>query len=1205
MRAELSCSLSPSSPSHSTRSTSAAGHGHVGATTAVAHNRRHRLALLVSQHHLDCLSHANTSASLPFPSPSPPPLFARHGAAPFLCSALSRARTRSSRVLLPSASIAMSISPSPLDELNPLAALNKLPNPSLLPTSPPSSPAPVEVSDDALLSGPTPTSSSPSHPLAVNGFASAHSHLHPPNLRLHGLSHIEPFLTPPDDAAPPTSNAPTSGSSQPSSPAQISPVSYLSSSAYLPNVSGPSSESTSTGSPVPGPHLTASPSIGTLAAATFAGIRADPSTMTSTGAIPPTPTTSTGYTGTQLATPHQGGHPPPMQMQQNGHPPQFFAPSRPGAPPPLPQGPPPPQQLQLINAAGLGPQPPQYLQQQQQQQQQQQRLSGGASTPASAKSGGFFSKLFKQDTPPRGPIERPPPLPIYMQRLRLTHDWHYKNIHQLADRKKKFEQKHAEEVNQWLAWALYPLASLAHAFYVKNLQHLNALLSLEGKFMDNTIEHITVVNAVCEGKLSEAVIMKDMMSAVGDGSVKAQEEVDAMFWPSDADDTKALCKRLYEETKRLEAQYVEMQAKMKKRDSLEVRRKRVQDWLRKGLSMQDTIKADPFHHHPLDVKTQLQFNQLMLDQRGEEGKLMRRFLDMQTTHRARMQAPAILHFTDYLIASVIKSYTLDERTEPIIRLYAYRLIFPRIPEAVAALITPEERAQCRQLANKIAWLRTLTPQQLGIEEENVPPDFAHDPAYQPLAAPPGSQPDLASPRAAPDERKEPTSATAPAPAPTDGGNSSAPPPPGTPGTPAGAAPASAAPTPFAPSPTSHPELFSPPAQRVEDEAAAPRKMVPDSFPYADAINMLALLSYDVVPFDMFFRVVSAVRLVHQYHKTYTRANREAKARAQARALTYDDPFTSFMTKLVDESNRKADDMDRKDEEERKQRETKEAEVKRQQEAHHRHSNSTGAAAPAPPSPNTTSLPPPAADPALPPLDPPAVSPASNGASDHLPPPASSASANPTPSTVSLGQQASPQKAFDHPLAAHHLAPPPTASSELPFTSPAPVPSLPSPAPPIPERPQEETPLNADQLTPLCVWIVIHANVPSLPARLGQVQRFVREDWRQFGEAGYSYCQVETAAYYLEQLTEATLGQVRAGDDSMHPPGVGEAVHDRVSSPALQVESPSGNMLSPGVGPTHSVSMDGLRRRGTQDDVFADLLTRQTNAELPALEPTAK
>ena len=1178
----------------------------------------------------------------------------------------------------------MSTTSSPLDDLNPLAAINKQPPPPLpshppttsppfvhSPPTSPTSPSPSEVSDDALLSGPTPTSSS--HPLqssssgSTNGFSHGHAHLHPPNLRLQGLSHLETFSTNGDGTAGSADGA-VGAASQPSSPAAPSPTStsYLTA-PYFPSssASGPASDPLAGGSPVPVSGMTASPSIGTLAAATFAGIRADLSTMTAAGNAPLTPTTATGYAGSMITTPHAQHQQQQQQQQQqhshvgahtqqNGHAaPQFFAPSRPGP------GPPPAQQLQLINTAGPGmmqpmqqqhqqhtPQMqqmqsmhPHYQHQQQQQQQQhqhahpqqqqqqaqQQRHSGGAATPGSAAKSGFFSKLFKgkDEGPVRGVVERPPPLPIYMQRLRLTHDWHYKNIHQLADRKKKYEQKHAEEVNQWMAWALWPLASLAHAFYLKNLQHLNALLSLEGKFMDNCIEHITVVNAVCEGKLSEAVIYKDMMSAVGDGSVKAQEEVDAMFWPADADDTKALCKRLYEETKRLEAQYVELQAKLKKRESLEVRRKKVQDWLMRGLVHKDTIKADAFHHHPLDAKVQAQFTNLMLDQRGEEGKLMKRFLDMQVTHRSRMQAPAILHFTDYMIGSMLKSYALDERTEPILRIYTYRLIFPRIPEAMSALITAEERDKVRQLAAKIAWLRTLTPKQLGIEEENIPPDFVHDSHYTPLAAPPGSLPDLASPRTSPtgEEKKEgPLSSLEPSTAPPPAASASSP----TPGTSAtatagastpgatapGAAPTpAAAAAPFTPSAASHPELFSPHPPRVEDDLT-PRKMVPDSFPYADAINQLALLSYDVVPFDMFFRVVQAVRLVHQYHKQYTRANREARARAQTRALTYDDPFTSFMTKLVDESNRKAEELDRRDEEEKERRtkEAKEAELKKQQDAaaaaHHRHTSSVGGAAP--PSPLASLIT--TTDPPLPPLDPLTASATNPAGATDDPSAVSPATAGGAPSSNLLS---TPQKTMDHPLAPHHLNTPPTPSEPLHFTSPAPVPSLPAPAPVIPERPQEETPLNADQLTPLCVWIVIHANVPSLPARLGQIQRFVPQDWRQFGEAGYSFCQVETAAYYVEHLTEDTLGHVRAGEDGLiggagglPPPSLTDAVigiPDRVSSPAVAKESPSGNMLSPGRGPTHSASMDGLRRKGTQDDVFSDLLERDNNVPPPTLD----
>ena len=58
------------------------------------------------------------------------------------------------------------------------------------------------------------------------------------------------------------------------------------------------------------------------------------------------------------------------------------------------------------------------------------------------------------------------------------------------------EKKRNEEITQWQSYALHPLAALAAAYYAKNLQHLTTLLELEGRYMDNVIEHVTVVNAV-------------------------------------------------------------------------------------------------------------------------------------------------------------------------------------------------------------------------------------------------------------------------------------------------------------------------------------------------------------------------------------------------------------------------------------------------------------------------------------------------------------------------------------------------------------------------------------------------------------------------------------------------------------------------------------------------------------------------------------
>ena len=1475
----------------------------------------------------------------------------------------------------------MSAPRSPFDELDPLAALSKpsLPPSSLSSDSLSSSVGPVssrgdapppivisspaksvdvnDVSDEALISTPT-SSSGLSHPLQSlpasasgsssspsslsNGFASGHGHLHPPNLRLQGLSHVEPFYS--LDG----STAPTSSSSQPSSPmlpssqtSSPTAASFLASTYYAAASLTPPAPSEqqqqATGSPFPSSsstssHLSASPSIGTLAAATFAGIRSDASALSPHPQPPSTPTTSTGYQGSMMApTPTQGG-----STVANGHS-NFFHPNRSSGglpqqqqphslPPPMPQALPSPQQqlaAAQLSATGHPPpqQQPQQMQQMQQQQQQQQRAAaGGAAQGGRASGGGFFSRLLRRDdaAAPRPAAERPPPLPIYMQRLRRTHDWHWNNIHALAQQRKKYEEKHNLEVAQWESYALYPLASIAHQYYVKVIQHLNTLLQLEGKFMDNCcaagtlvslkdgsalpiervrpgmqvlgryagndgeedgliampvtavidsgrrqcvellfsdgrtltctpehriltagghwveaaelivgesevavgvdhppmerddaggrdwtshskqlaqheqsqaaslatkraqrqhrgvrlrhsskqrqhqaadcvtspsstahrrswhpvmsgdstdddvspvsppsdalltvnavltdscavltkrsralsdpdvqavkscwkeglqrrddcywheggaetaahsahsgmrgvgvlplshlrlvgrrgvgvrrvydlsvqssqgegsrsfladgvlvhncIEHITVVNAVCEGKLSESVIMREMLSAAGDGKVKAQEEVDAMFWPAEAEETKAVCKRLYDESKRLEAAYLELQSKMKRRDSEEVRRKRLQDWLMRGLQTRDSLQVDGFHHHPVDPRVQQLFNQCMADQRGDEGKCMRRFLDMQLTHRERMKPAAILHFISVMLGQILRTYTLDERTIPILRVYTERFIFPRIPDALAALITPEERENSRQLSHKLPWLRSLAPAQLGMDEENIPPDYAHDTAYVPLIVPPGaasspnSQSQPAQP-AAEEKKEEAASSTAPpaassaAPAASDAAASN-----GQPA--AGSAPSAAS----GANPGAGAELTSPHPPRSEDDAAQARKMVADSFPYADAINTLAQLNWDVVPFDMFFRVVSAVRLVHAAHKQYKRANREARARAQSRALTYDDPFTNFMTRLVDESGKSAEELERKDAEEREKRlkEQREAELKKLAEAAaaHKQQHSPQTASPSPLAAATASSAAsfsPSRPDGVAAAETTAALPASSAADgEHLSVPAADGSAG--PAAAGAAAPSTPVK-FDHPLAPHHLAPPAPAEP-LHVSSPSPVPSIPAPSPSIPEREVEETPLNADQLTPLCEWIVIHANVPSLPAKLGQVIRFVPGDWIRFGEAGYSFCQVESAVLYLEQLTPDTLGNPQRlpdedkddGQQAQRPAGPaagdGADAASRSAAAAGTAAPASASALSAeqaanGPGPKYSRSMDdGLNRRGGGEDPFAGLL----------------
>ena len=1049
-----------------------------------------------------------------------------------------------------------------------------------------------ELSDDALLSGPSSAASDSLRSAAAathNGFAQGHAHLQHPNLSLSGLSHIETFLP---------AASPSSATDPLTHPTPVSPTS----SSLLGFSAGSGSsdgQSSAPSSPAGAAHaagattISPSPSIGSLSAATFAGpgtAAALTSPMSLPSPTPQTPITPTGYAATNLVpsgpNTQPNGHPnffpqrahthasagpnssnsmqlqpiqPAYPPQPNVHPyvPPPYSTANQHAQPPLPQQPPQPHQ-----------QPP-HLQQYQQQQQQQQRAAPSA---VGAKSG-FFSRLMNsREQPAPKPIERP--LPVYMQRLRRTHDYHFNNLNKLREVRAAHEKKRNEEIAQWQAWALHPLAAIAAAYYAKNLQHLTTLLELEGRYMDNVIEHVTVVNAVVEGKLSEAVIAREMLSAVGDGSVKAQEEVDAMFWPPSAEEVKANCKRLYEEAERLRVQYMDMQTRMKKRETVEVRRRKLQEWLIRGLVHKDTVAADEFHHHPFDPRVQLPFNNLMMDQRGDEGKLMRRFLDMQTTHKDRMTPPAIQHFIGVMIGQVLKSYSLDEKTVGILRVYIDRLVFPRIPEAMSALITAEEREESRQLAAKLPWLRTLTPKQLNMDEELVPPGYMHDGNYQPLYTPAGAVEAAAAP-----------------------------------------APTAAADATAAPWTAPHPQTQAPPQMQAQDghtdDGMQPKRMVPDTFPYADAINTLTLLNDDTVPADIFFHVVQSVRLVFQTAKVYTRQNREARARATSRALTYSDPFAKFMTKLVEDSGKEAEELERKDAEEKErkaQEAAKEAEARRAAAALAVASVVPGSA------PKAAVASDPLAE--LNPLNPLAP-----------PPPAAAATTNAAGASLAPATApTSPQK-VDHPLAPHHLSPSTAfaaaAVDAAPHTSPAPIPSLPVPPAPIPERPAEDVVINADMLLPLMPWLVVHAQVPQLQSKMGQAKRFIAKELFEIGEAAYCYQQVEGAVYWLQQLNEDNLGQ--GGQQPPHQqeeekerpqsqrsgvvlssPGLQSPEADRVSSPAMNLHSPSNNMLSPNTGApnlTSSVSLDdGLRRRETKEDVFEDLLQRPTNAEAPPLPP---
>ena len=300
-----------------------------------------------------------------------------------------------------------------------------------------------ELSDDALLASPlsSPSSASAADPLHTsaasasstlhNGFAQGHAHLQHPSLTLSGISHIESFL-PSTSAA--SADSHSQQSAAPSTPTAASLLGFTTSGFNSSDgqSSAPSSPATVGGSSVHS-SITTSPSIGSLAAATFASLpgSAPPNPLAQLHSpTPQTPTTPTGYAATNVVSAggpntQPNGHPnffpqrahahatnaplnnnlmtqlQPIQSayppQPNVHPyvpPPYTTANQQGQQPPLPQQPPQPINLQ-----------------------QQQRP---AVAQAGAKSG-FFSRLMNsRDQPAPKPVERP--LPVYMQRLRRTHD---------------------------------------------------------------------------------------------------------------------------------------------------------------------------------------------------------------------------------------------------------------------------------------------------------------------------------------------------------------------------------------------------------------------------------------------------------------------------------------------------------------------------------------------------------------------------------------------------------------------------------------------------------------------------------------------------------------------------------------------------------------------------------------------------------------
>ena len=483
---------------------------------------------------------------------------------------------------------------------------------------------------------------------------------------------------------------------------------------------------------------------------------------------------------------------------------------------------------------------------------------------------------------------------------------------------------------------------------------------------------------------------------------------------------------------------------------------------------------------------------MMCDQRGEEGKLVQRFMQMQITHAARMTPNAIRNFLNVLVDCTMKSYSLDEKLLQIVRLFTERLIFPRIPNAMNALVTTDEKDKCVILAKKMHWLRSLTPQQLDMPDELVPIGYQHK-EYTPLFNPPGEYKPQASPvdntpliphnehtnvntqlhqqhqqhsRHDNQGALVPVIPTSPLPTIT--------PPTITPptaedshhddstqtvtvtttsassSTSGDTLSVESAPLVEAQSPTTGAIAFQFPvskplamfeqfpAQNKMTDDVVPTQMVDLTVPYADAINILTQLNHDLVPADMYFHCVQAVRQVFisakQIAKTHRQREREQRA-------------ADIVAAHLNETNSHAT-------------ETK-----------------TGNAT------DTTRR---SSD---------AQSKAGNGTESHS---TETPLADVLPSTTSSSEAASLL---------------PAAGSASDTTDPVAATAL---------QPVDDINLNADNLVPLMIWLVIHANVPNIHQYFGHIERFIPGDLRNFGEAGMCSSMVESAIYHVQNLTPETL-----------------------------------------------------------------------------------
>ena len=261
-------------------------------------------------------------------------------------------------------------------------------------------------------------------------------------------------------------------------------------------------------------------------------------------------------------------------------------------------------------------------------------------------------------------------------------------------------------------------------------------------------------------------------------------EIESMFWPDSATlsqmDEQAAA--LAETAAKLERTYKEMQRKaLSQTDSKQSRTFKLFSLLSKhGLDSPDIdgqVLGEVFYtrlENDAQRNHQLSFNALILDQRVEEGKIVGRWVDrVSILHSQRIANPhvvppaservdatTILTFLDSLRGDLSKRYDLPsmerERMEQRARnaenllreqqqreaagngasspqhaphdytladplsLYLSRMLYPKLSLIVNALCTEKESDLDQWYQRKLAWIRALTREQLGLPRNFLP-----------------------------------------------------------------------------------------------------------------------------------------------------------------------------------------------------------------------------------------------------------------------------------------------------------------------------------------------------------------------------------------------------------------------------------------------------------------------------------------------------